>query len=111
MLNLLYMIPALPFAGFFVLALRGRHFSKTAVASIGAGFVGISAILAVLIGISFIASPPQDHVFTQTLWLWMQFDGYAAAISFSLDPLSLIMILVITVVSFLIHLYSIEFIG
>jgi len=109
MLNLLYIIPALPFAGFFVLALRGRHFSKTAVASIGAGFVGISAILAMLIGISFIASPPQDHVFTQSLWLWMQFDGYTAAISFSLDPLSLIMILVITVVSFLIHLYSIEF--
>jgi len=109
MLNLLYLIPALPFAGFLILALLGRRFSKSAIASIGAGSVGLSAALAVLIAISFITSPPQGHAFTQTLWTWMQFDGYAPSVSFVLDPLSLIMMLVITFVGFLIHLYSTEF--
>jgi NADH-quinone oxidoreductase subunit L len=39
----------------------------------------------------------------------MQFGGYTQAISFSLDPLSLVMILIVTVVGFFIHLYSMEY--
>jgi NADH-quinone oxidoreductase subunit L len=109
MLIFLYIIPALPFAGFLVLSLRGHRFSKTAVAFIGAGSVGLSALVALLMGAGFILSPPPDHTFTQTLWTWLQFDGYTATISLTLDPLSLIMVLVITVVGFLIHLYSTEF--
>jgi len=109
MLNLLYLIPALPLAGFLALAVRGRHFSKTAVAFIGAGSVGLSAAVAIILAASFFVSPPPDHAFTQTLWKWMYFDGYSPSVSLSLDPLSLIMVLVITIVGFLIHLYSTEF--
>jgi NADH-quinone oxidoreductase subunit L len=108
-LNFLYIIPALPIAGFLVLALRGHRFSKTAVAVIGAGSIGLSALAALLIGIGFLSSPPPEHMHTQTLWTWLQFDGYTAAVSLTLDPLSLIMVLVISVVGFLIHLYSAEF--
>jgi NADH-quinone oxidoreductase subunit L len=106
---LLPLIPALPFAGFLVLALTGSRLSKTGVAVIGAGTVGLSAVLAILLGIKFIGTPPPGHSFTQTLWTWMQIDGYAPSISFVLDPLSLVMVLVITFVGFLIHLYSVEF--
>jgi NADH-quinone oxidoreductase subunit L len=109
MLNFLYLIPSLPFAGFVVLALLGRRLSKTFVAAIGAGSVGMSAALAILMGVSFISSPPPDRIFTQTLWTWMQVGNFAPSISFSLDALSLLMVLVITIVGFLIHLYSTEF--
>jgi NADH-quinone oxidoreductase subunit L len=109
MLNFLFLIPLLPFAGFLLLALRGRYYSRTAISFVGAGSVGLSALFAVCIGISFIVSPPQGHTFIQTLWLWLQFDGYSSSISFSLDPLSLLMMLVITIVGFLIHVYSTEF--
>ncbi len=109
MLNVLYLIPALPFAGFVVLALTGRRLTKKTAALVGAGSVGMSALLAVLMVIDFIGNPPETNAITQTLWTWMQFDGYAPAISFTLDPLSLLMVLVITVVGFLIHLYSAEF--
>jgi NADH-quinone oxidoreductase subunit L len=87
----------------------GRRLSKAAIAVVGAGSMGLSAILSVLLGIRFIIAPPQNHAFTQTLWTWMQFDGYAPTMSLALDPLSLIMVLVVTVVGFLIHLYSAEF--
>ncbi len=109
MLNLLYLIPALPFAGFIILALTGKRLPKSIVAFIGAGSVGFSAILTVFVGISFISSLPGDRVFTRTLWTWMQVGNFAPTVSFTLDALSLIMILVITVVGFLIHLYSTEF--
>ena len=107
-MNYLYLIPALPFAGFLVLALTGRRLSKNDIASVGVGSVGLSTLLATLAGIEFILAPPANHAFTQTLWTWMQFDGYAPAISFSLDPLSLIMVFVVTFVGFLIHVYSAE---
>jgi NADH-quinone oxidoreductase subunit L len=109
MLNFLYLIPALPFAGFLILALVGKRMPKTGVAIIGAGSVGLSAIVTLAVGASFIASPPEGHVFTQTLWTWMEVGDFAPSVSFSLDALSLLMIFVITVVGFFIHLYSTEF--
>jgi NADH-quinone oxidoreductase subunit L len=106
--ELLPLIPALPFAGFLVLALVGRRLSKATIVLVGVGSVGLSAILTCLVGLRFITVSPVGHAVTQTLWTWMQFDGYASAISFSLDPLSLVMIFVVTFVGFLIHLYSVE---
>jgi len=109
MLELLWLIPALPLAGFCTLVMAGPRLAKQGVAFIGAGSVGISAAMAMLVSISFIGSPPAGHAFSQTLWPWMEVSGLKADISFALDPLSLIMILVITFVGFLIHLYSVEY--
>lgn len=109
MLNLLYLIPALPFAGFLVLALMGRRLPKAVAAVIGVGSVGLSAALTLAIGITFISSPPPDHVYTQNLWTWMEVGNFSPSVSFSLDALSLLMCFVITFVGFLIHVYSTEF--
>ncbi len=107
--DFIFLIPALPLAGALVLALMGRRLSKRTIAFIGAGSVGISALLAVVMAIEFMSNPPEGASFTQTLWTWMQFGNYTQAISFSLDPLSLVMILIVTVVGFFIHLYSTEY--
>jgi NADH-quinone oxidoreductase subunit L len=109
MKDYLFLVPVLPFAGSIILALTGRRLPKNVIALVGAGSVGLSAIMALLIGYCFITTSPSGRPFTQTLWSWMQFDGYSAPISFSLDPLSLVMVLVITIVGFLIHVYSAEY--
>ncbi len=108
MLLQLWLIPALPFAGFVILALLGARMQRPFVAAIGAGFVGVSALVALAIAISFMAAPPAGQIYTQHLWQWIDVDGFRPDISLSLDALSLVMILVITVVGFLIHLYSTE---
>ncbi len=109
MLNFIYFIPALPFAGFIILSLIGRRLSKTTTAFVGVGSVGMSALLSVLMAIEFTSNPPEGREFVKTLWTWMEVDGFASAVSLFIDPLSLIMILVITIVGFFIHLYSVEF--
>lgn len=109
MLELLWLIPVLPFAAFLALVFLGSRLSKTAVAIIGVCSVGISAFVAILAGISFVSSPLADHSYSQTLWTWIQIDGFRPAITFYLDALSLVMILVISLVGFLILLYSVEF--
>lgn len=109
MLKLLWLIPILPFAGFTVLVLCWARLSRRAASLIGAGTIGVAALLAILLSICFIATPPSGHAYTQTLWTWLHVGSFAPGITLRLDALSLVMVLVITVVSFLIHLYSIGF--
>lgn len=109
MLQLLWLIPVLPFAGFLLLALVGGRLSRPTTAIIGAGSVGISALLTVLVAITFLSAPPANHAFSQQLWTWMSVSGFNPGIAFRLDALSLIMTLVVTFVGFLIHVYSAEY--
>jgi len=109
MLELLWLIPALPFAGFVVLAMAGGRLSRPAVAVVGAGSVGLSAVVMVLVAVEFFGTPPPGHAYSQIIWIWLSVGSFAPAIAFYLDALSLVMIFVITFVGFLIHLYSAEF--
>ncbi len=109
MLNLLWIVPALPFLSFLILAVLGKRFTLKAASILGAGSIGISAFITLLIGISFISNPPADHIFVQTLWTWINVAGFNPSISFYLDPLSIVFMFVVTFVGFLIHLYSVEF--
>ena len=108
-MHLLWLVPAAPFAGFLLLALAGRRLSHAVIATIGVGSVGLSMVAAFLTGCSFIIAPPQANAYVQVLWTWMDVAGFSPGIAFYLDALSLIMVLVITVVGFLIHLYSAAF--
>ncbi len=109
MLNLLWLVPAFPLAGFLVLALGGARLTRRTTALVGTGSVGLAALIAILIGITFIAAPPQQHAFRQSLWTWIDVAGFAPRVGLYLDALALAMVLVVTVVGFLIHVYSTEF--
>jgi len=109
MLAYLWLVPLLPFAGFFLLSVFGRLFPKTLAAWIGVGSVGLSALLAILIGGQFLSAPPESNFFRQTLWSWIEVMDFTPSISLYLDSLSVVFMLIITVVGFLIHLYSVEF--
>ena len=108
MLGLLWLIPALPAAGFVLLVLLNRRLSRTAAAWIGAGSVGLSALVALVVCGSFIVSPPAGDSYHQVLWTWFDVAGFAPTIGFYLDAVSVLWVLVITFVGFLIHLYSTE---
>jgi NADH-quinone oxidoreductase subunit L len=107
MLDLLWLIPTLPLFGFVVLVCLRP--GKRAVAVIGVGSVGLSALLTAWAALTFLTSPPPGHAYTQTLWTWMSVAGFSPKVALRLDALSLVMVLVVTHVGFLIHLYSAEF--
>ncbi len=109
MTTYLAFIPLIPFFGFLALALFGRNLPKSIIALIGAGSIGISAILTLIVGFNFIYFPPTDGVYSVTIWEWFKTGTIMAGITFRLDALSLIFAFVITFVGFLIHVYSIEF--
>lgn len=105
----LWLVPILPFVSFVALALMGPRLTRRAVVLIGVGSIGASAILAMAIGLSFLGAPPPDHAYSQTLWTWLKVGNFAPGIAFYLDPVSLVMMIVVTFVGFLIHLYSTEY--
>jgi len=107
MKELLWTIPALPFLGAFLLIVFGRNFSRQLSAVVGAGSIGLSALITILIGVDVMSSGSKP--FTQLLWNWIDVAGLNTSFAFHLDALSLVFIFVITFVGFLIHLYSIEF--
>src|SRR5215831_5650168 len=109
MLDLLWLVPAVPFASAAVLALFGPRLPRKAVAAIAVLSIAISAVVAFSVGGSFAVAPPAGNTYTQRLWTWMDVAGFRPEIALHLDALSLVMILVITFVAFLIHLYSAEF--
>ena len=108
MLRLLWLIPAIPFASFIALALVGSRISRKSAALIGVASIAVSTVISVLITWNFLVSPPPGDSYTQVLWTWIDVAGFRPQIAFYLDALSLIMTLVVTFVSFLIHLYSAE---
>ncbi len=107
-IDLIWLIPALPFAGFVILGLLGSGMPRTFAAVIGAGTVGASALLSLAVAMYFIGAPPPGHAYTQVLWQWIAVEGFRPDIAFRVDALSIIMMVVITLVGFLIHLYSTE---
>ncbi len=109
MLRLLWLVPALPLAGFAVLSVAGRRLAPRRVALVGVGSVALAALAAAAVAASFVADPPAGGAFTQSLWTWIDAGGLAPRVALHLDALSLVMATVVTFVGFLIHLYSTEF--
>ncbi len=109
MLDALWLIPILPAVGFALLALAGGRLGRRALAAAGVAPVAASALTAIAVSVAFIASPPSGHAFDQVLWTWFRIGEFAPTIALYLDPLSLVMMLVVTCVGFLILLYSVQF--
>ena len=108
-MDLLWIAPGAPLASFAILALLGTRLPRGWIAALGAGSVGIAAAACLVVAFRFMASPPPGHEITHVLWRWVLVDGFAPEMALSLDPLAVVMMLVVTVVGFLIHLYSTEY--
>jgi NADH-quinone oxidoreductase subunit L len=109
MLWLLWLVPALPLAGFAILFTTAGRLPKPAVAAIGVGSTGLSLIFVFIVTGAFLAAPPSGHAYREVLWHWIAVGPFTPNVAFRLDPLSLVMMLVVAFVGFLIHLYSAEF--
>lgn len=107
MQEFIWLLPTLPLLGFLSLALTGGSLPKRAVAVIGAGSIGAAFIVAALIAVEFLNSG--EEVFVYEAWVWMSVGSFSPGFTFYLDGLSLVMMLIITGVGFLIHLYSTGF--
>jgi NADH-quinone oxidoreductase subunit L len=102
----LWLIPVLPLAGAAINGFLGKKSSRTAVSIVGLFFSGaaFSWALSVVLRISSDALPYQEYVAH-----WIRSGSFSADFTLYLDQLSLVMLLVVTGVGFLIHIYSVGY--
>ncbi len=104
-MELIWLVPAFPLAGFIVLAL-GRSLPGKAAGAIGSAAAGLSAASACAVAWLFASGGKAPY--STSLWPWLDLGAASPALALSVDALSIVMILVVTIVGFLIHLFSIE---
>ena len=109
MFNILWLIPALPFFGFLVNGLVGKKVPKGIVSWVACGVVGLAFAAALLAFKDLLALSVEERFVTQTLFTWIPSGDFLVNVGLQLDPLSAVMILVVTGVGFLIHVYSIGY--
>jgi NADH-quinone oxidoreductase subunit L len=105
-LPLLWLIPVLPLAGAAINGFFGRRLSKKAIVTVALGFCGAAFLMALIVAAKF-SSAAAPYYFD--LAHWIRVSDFQVDFSFYLDQLSLVMILVVTGVGFLIHIYSVGY--
>lgn len=102
--SLLWLIPALPLLGFVVNGLGRNSLGKSVIGFIGSGVVLASFIISVCLFFQLNASVEKQYIVN--LFDWISVGDLNIPLSFLYDPLSAIMLLIITGIGFLIHIYS-----
>ncbi len=100
-------LPTFPLLGFLILFLSGGGLPKRLIAVIGAGSIGLAFVAAIVVALPIISGDAE--VIVHEVYTWMAVGSFNSAFGMYLDGLSVVMILVITGVGFLIHLYSTGF--
>lgn len=104
--NFIYLIPLFPLVGCLINGIFGKKLGNGIVSFIGCGVIGFSFIVAASLWYNLILLPEDSRVITQVLWNWITVGDVSVELGFMVDPLSATMILIVTGISFLIHIYS-----
>src|ERR1700674_4409843 len=102
----LWLVPLLPLAGAAINGFFGRRSSKKAISAVALVFCGAAFAMALFLAASF-SSASAPYYFE--LAHWIRSGNFQVDFSFYLDQLSLVMLLVVTGVGFLIHIYSVGY--
>jgi len=105
----LWMIPLLPLAGAAINGLLGRHFPKRLVTVVGVAFVTASLGITWWVAAQLWGMPLDAIPHTERLAPWIVAGNFSADFAFYLDQLAMVMLLVVTNVGFLIHVYSVGY--
>ena len=98
-----------PLVGAAINGILGRRFPHPVIAWLSCSMVALSFLVALLSFFNFIRLPEDQRIIPYHLYTWIQSGNFVSEVSFLLDPLSMVMILVVTGVGFLIHIYSLGY--
>ena len=107
MIDLVWLVPLIPLLGFIINGLGRNTLSKNLIGFIGSSVIFIS--FAISVGIFFELGGDANKSHEIFLFDWISAGNLHIPLSFLVDPLSSLMLLIITGVGFLIHVYSIGY--
>jgi NADH-quinone oxidoreductase subunit L len=109
MLDLIWLVPALPLAGFLLVLLFGRRLGEPGAGVVATLMTAASFVVVGLIYLDMVSMPEEDRRRIVTLYSWIPVGDLQIDLAFLADPLSITMALFITGIGSLIHLYAIGY--
>ncbi len=103
---MLTLIPLLPLAGFLLNTSFGRRLSKPVSGGIACTAMLVSFAISLAAVVRLVGLPADERAMSQTVFTWISSGDLSVGLTFRLDPLASVMILIITGIGTLIHLYS-----
>ena len=104
MLKLIWLVPVLPLVGVVINGIFG-HWTRDRAHLLGFGSTGLSFLVALVVFLQTLGG----QTLNWDVYSWVAVGDFHATIGFQVDPLSAVMMLVVTFVGFLIHVYSIGY--
>ena len=109
MVDLVWLIPALPLAGFLLILLFGRRLGEPLAGWLAAAMVGGAFLVTVGVFLDLVSMDEHSRSHVETVFSWIPIGDLRIDMAFLADPLSITMALFVTGIGFLIHLYSIGY--
>jgi len=109
MFDFIWLVPFLPIVGTIINGLLGKKLGDRVVGFIGCTVVGVSFLISLSIFIELLSLSSENRFFQKIIYTWIGSGDFRADVGFQIDPLSSLMILVVTGVGFLIHVYSVGY--
>src|SRR5579862_1789269 len=105
----LFIIPLLPLAGAAINGLLGKRFPKALVNTIALGSTALAFAYALWVAAQFFALPPDQIPHVEHYFTWLSSGAFSAEYGMYLDQLSLVMLLIVSGVGFVIHIFSVGY--
>ena len=111
MIDLIWLVPLLPLIGFLIIGLGRNRLPHALIGIVGSGVVVISFLLSCMVFADVYQARQLGEAasFTVSIFDWIQVGSLKIGLSFLIDPLSSIMLLIVTGIGALIHIYSIGY--
>ena len=109
MFDLIWLIPALPLAGFLILVAFGRRLGDPRAGYVASALLAGSFVVTVVAFLDLLATDAEERSHVVTLFEWLPVGSLQVDMAFLADPLSIAMCLFVTGVGTLIHVYSIGY--
>jgi NADH-quinone oxidoreductase subunit L len=105
----LFLIPLFPLIGFLLNGLLIGRLSKKQISLIACGSIGLSFLWGIKLFYDLLSLAPHNRQLHEVLFVWIPSGDFVVNFGFLFDPLSAVMVLVVTGVGLLIHIYSIGY--
>jgi len=113
MQSLIVCVVAFPIIGVLINGLLGsliqKKLGERVVGIIGSAAIGFSFVCAILIFANMLGQPADQRKQAYDIYNWISTGSLSVGVSYLIDQLSIVMLLIVTGVSFFIHVYSIGY--
>ncbi|MFP3867242.1 MAG: NADH-quinone oxidoreductase subunit L [Desulfobacteraceae bacterium] len=109
MIEYVWLVPLVPILGFLFNGLLGKRVPKWLVSVVGCSVIGIPFLIVIIMFREYLQLPAEAKPVEVVVYNWISSGNFDALAAFLVDPLSLVMMLVVSGVSFIIHIYSVGY--